>query len=530
MSVNRRTVLKAGAAAGALATFGSLPVYAKSPVQMLGSNALNDDTILIIIQLFGGNDGLNTIIPADDPNYYKIRPSIGVPQNRAKRIFNSKVYFHPALVENITKNGFLGLIEEGRLAVIQGSGYENPNLSHFRSTDIWLSGINSSDPNIRLNEGWLGRYFADQLPEFPTVIPDYPLCVQMGGSLSMLFQSKKGDMGIALADPDKFFQLGQGLNPDESAMAGATPYADEFNFIRTVARQSDSYSAVVKNAFDKGKNTLNYASGFGDQMKLIARLISGGLKTRVYMAYLGGFDTHVQQQDGNLGGLHPNLLRSLATGISQFMTDALQQGFANRVVGLTVSEFGRRPYENGSRGTDHGTTSVQFAFGTRVQANVFGNDPNLGDFDGNGDLSFDLQRNVDYRRIYAEILQTWFGASKDDVQKIFGERIVPLPFLQPPSTSAPDIIPASGDNALSCWPNPVMGNNAVLNFELKKDSKVEINLFNPLGTFNSTIFDGLLQAGYHTIPIQLAGCSAGAYICELTAGQIRRTIIINVTH
>jgi uncharacterized protein (DUF1501 family) len=530
MTIQRRTLLKAGAAAGALATFGNIPVFALNPAKMLGTNIMNDDSILIIIQLFGGNDGLNTIIPADDPNYYAIRPNIAVKKDQAKRIFNSKVYFHPALVNNVYKNGFLGLIEEGRLAVIQGSGYEYPNLSHFRSTDIWLSGINSSEPDAKLSDGWLGRYFSSQLPNFPIEVPEHPLCIQLGGSLSMLFKSPKGDMGIALSSPDEFFKNGQGSSTGRDIIQGNTPYVEEYNFIQAIAKQSDTYSTVVKSAYDKGKNTLNYAAGFPAQMATIARLISGGLKTKVYMAYLGGFDTHVQQQNTDNSGLHPNLMASLANGISQFMADALSQGFANKVVGLTVSEFGRRPYENGSNGTDHGTTSVQFAFGNRVQANVFGNDPDLQNFDRNGDLDFDLQRNIDYRRVYAEILQTWFGATKEEVTEIFGERIVPLPYLQPPISYVADSFAGENNNKLRYSCNQSNGQNGHVHFELKIPATLEVNIYDIIGKYSTTVYNSAAIPGHYAIPLQTESLQNGTYICEVLADQNREILTFSIVH
>ncbi|MBM4151865.1 MAG: hypothetical protein FJ219_09505, partial [Ignavibacteria bacterium] len=335
--MKRRTLLKAGALAGAAASFHSIPLFAQNPIGALGLNAIDNDGILIIIQMFGGNDGLNTIIPADDPEYVKIRPNIAVRKDnpdttkRPVRILNSDMYFHPALVNGVHKNGFLGLIDSGRLAVIQGTGYENPNLSHFRSTDIWLSGLNSSDPSTRLNEGWLGRYFEKANPDFPLSLPDYPLSIQLGGSLSMLFQSEKGDMGIAIGDVDAFVKEGA-TNSKSPYMIGSSPFANEYNYIRSVFQKGDKYNNVIKEAWNKGTNSkgIDFAIANGAkgslvrQMGIISRLISGGLKTKVYLANIGGFDTHVQQQDTSNNGQHPALLNQLANAISMFMDDAVQ--------------------------------------------------------------------------------------------------------------------------------------------------------------------------------------------------------------
>ncbi|MFZ9759888.1 MAG: DUF1501 domain-containing protein [Candidatus Kapaibacteriota bacterium] len=534
--MKRRTLLKAGALAGAAASFGSIPIFAQNPIGALGAAGIDNDAILIIIQMFGGNDGLNTIIPADDPEYIKIRPNIAVrtdnpiTNRRPKKILNSDVYFHPALVDGVHRNGFLGLIEEGRLAVIQGTGYENPNLSHFRSTDIWLSGLNDSNGETRLNEGWIGRLFENNYPDFPIVMPDHPLCLQLGGSLSMLLQSDKGDMGLAIGDVDQFVKEGN-TGSDFPLMNGTTPYDNEYNYIRSIAKKGDIYNKVIEEAWAKGINApgIDYAISNGAkgslvrQMGIISKLISGGLKTKVYLAQIGGFDTHVQQQDMNNNGQHPALLNQLANAISLFMDDAVKQGFANRVVGLTVSEFGRRPYENGSNGTDHGTTSVQFAFGTRVQANVFGANPDFSDLNNNGDLAFDLNRNIDYRRLYSEIIQTWFGGSAEDSKTILNERVVPLPYLQSPISSLNDPIMAYGNNGIRYSENYNVPNSGNIHVEVKKDCHIQIRLYNSLGTYSGDLFNGYIQAGKHVIPVDVSQFTSGMYICELSSGMFRHT-------
>ena len=534
--MKRRTLLKAGALAGAAASFGSIPIFAQNPIGALGAAGIDNDAILIIIQMFGGNDGLNTIIPADDPEYIKIRPNISVradnpiTNRRPKKILNSDVYFHPALVDGVHRNGFLGLIEEGRLAVIQGTGYENPNLSHFRSTDIWLSGLNDSSGETRLNEGWIGRLFENNYPDFPIVMPDHPLCLQLGGSLSMLLQSDKGDMGLAIGDVDQFVKEGS-TGSDFPLMNGTTPYDNEYNYIRSIAKKGDIYNKVIEEAWAKGINApgIDYAISNGAkgslvrQMGIISKLISGGLKTKVYLAQIGGFDTHVQQQDMNNNGQHPALLNQLANAISLFMDDAVKQGFANRVVGLTVSEFGRRPYENGSNGTDHGTTSVQFAFGTRVQANVFGANPDFSDLDNNGDLAFDLNRNIDYRRLYSEIIQTWFGGSAEDSKSILNERVVPLPYLQSPISSLNDPIMAYGNNGIRYSENFNVPNSGNIHVEVKKDCRIQIRLYNSLGTYSGDLFNGYIEAGKHVIPVDVSQFTSGMYICELSSGMFRHT-------
>lgn len=518
--MKRRNFLKTTAAAAVgTQVLGGIPLRAFSPVQLLNTLNADGDQILIVIQLFGGNDGLNTIIPADDSAYYDIRPEIAVPKDKTVPVLG-KIYMHPALDPKNTYN-FRRMMEDGRLAVIQGVGYENPNLSHFRSTDIWLSGLNPKPwEDTKLIYGWLGEFFAKTSPGFPDVLPPDPIAVQIGGSLSMLFQSPKGDVGIALTDPDKFFELGQGLSPDMDPMPDTTFYGKEFNFVRLVAEKSDFYSASVKAAFDKGKNMATYdqTNGFVRQMQLVARLISGGLKSKVYMVYMGGFDTHVQQQNVDLTGLHPFLLESLSKGVGTFMQDMLLQGQAERIVGYTASEFGRRPYENGSRGTDHGASSVQFVFGNRVRSGVFGNNPDLKNLDGNGDVRY----QYDFRRVYADVMETWFGGTAADTEAIFGERVLPLGVLTNP-VSVQDAYAGNVPVNISvrAYPNPT-ASMATLEWQQSVPASVSVELYSTEGRYVERVFSGSVDAGTVRMPIKAT--ASGVYECVVTVNGLRNVV------
>lgn len=523
--MKRRDFLRYSATTAAITPLmiGGMPLVAGDPAVPLGIEAEND-SVLVIIQLFGGNDGLNTIIPCDDDAYYSLRNptnGIGVPKKDAKRILSSNTYMHPGLVNNAHKDGFMGMFDEGRLAIIQGIGYENPNLSHFRSTDIWLSGINSSDPNIRLTDGWIGRFFADSLPNFPIEIPDHPVCIQIGAAVSLLLQSDKGDMGIALTDPQKFFELGAGLSPDEEVLSDASAYADEYNFVRTLAQQSDRYSQVVKSAFDKGKNTLEYrGNNLSLQLKLIARLISGGLKSKVFVCNMGGFDTHVQQQDIGNGGLHPNLLNTIADAVSRFSDDCLAQNFHNRVIGMTVSEFGRRPYENGSRGTDHGASSVQFVWGHRVKGGVYGNNPDLQSLDENRDLIY----TYDYRKVYSEIIQTWFGGTKESAEKVLQGRFVPLGLLDSPLGGIAPFNDQQLRDAL--YPHPNNGTFS-LSCEIRRQCDIDISIYEMRGKvmFTEKYYSVFPGQQTFTLSTQLP---PGMYLCEISSGQFRSVMPLTI--
>lgn len=519
--MKRRTFIQTSAAAAAgTQLLGGVPMRAFAPVELQNTLDEDDDRILIVVQMFGGNDGMNTIIPADDPEYYKIRPNISVAKADAANVL-SRVYMHPALAAEGTYN-MKQMLEDGRLAVINGIGYENPNLSHFRSTDIWLSGFNPQNSDKRLTDGWLGRFWADRIQGFPETLPTHPTAVQVGGTLSMLLQSPKGDVGIALNDPDRFFELGQGLSPDLDPMPEDTRYGREFNFIRLVAEQSDQYSSVVKDAFDTGTNTVSYDedNGFHRQMQLVSRLISGGLKSKVYLVYLGGFDTHVQQQNDDLSGLHPFLLESLSSGVGLFQQDALQQGFADRVVGMTVSEFGRRPYENGSRGTDHGAAGVQFVWGNKVRAGVYGDLPDLSDLNSNGDLRY----QYDFRRVYADVLETWFGGSPEDTEEILEDRFLPLGILEKP-VSVREAFEGRTPVAVDVYPNPTT-NSATLRWKQEVPASVTVELYGMDGRFRSRLYRGDVQPGLITIPVDVS--TSGSYLCNVIVNGIPNPVPLNV--
>lgn len=528
--MQRREFLRTAAAlttTAAATHIAGMPIRASSPMLALPPSVLESDNVLIIIQLFGGNDALNTVIPAENDQYYRIRPTLAIPKSQAWRWLSTDLYLHPALAgDGLYGGGFGGLMDQGRLAIVQDVGYDNPNLSHFRSTDIWLSGINSSAPFVRLNEGWIGRFFARVLPNFPSVLPEHPFCVQIGGTLSLLFQSAKGDVGIALTDPQKFFELGRGSTPDEEPLPELDDFAREFNYIRSVAAQADQYSQAVLDAYNRGRTTVDYGSrGLPAQLGMIARLISGGLKTKVYLCYLGGFDTHVQQQEADdvTAGVHPSLLKQLANGVALFMQDALQQGFARRIVGMTISEFGRRPYENGSRGTDHGAAGVQFVFGDgeNIRSSRFGTAPNLEELDSNGDLIY----QNDYRRLYADVLLNWFDATPEDSAAILGDRIAPLNVIKRRSVTSVSPLDPSRDS-FAVIPNPVINTGEIV-LRLLRPAPATVELYNLRGQFIADLFNGFLPEG--TSRLSLPTLRAGSYLVQMRIGEhlVQTTFVVS---
>jgi len=483
------------------------------------SDFLENDSIMIIIELFGGNDGLNTVIPIYDDNYYRLRPRVAIAAEDAERFQNTDLYMHPALVRNVVNDGFMGLLANGNLAVIENIGYKNYSMSHFRSSDIWASGIQSTNPKVKLLDGWLGRYFASKLDDFPNIIPDYPLGIFIGGKVPLALTSQLGPVAIAFNNPQQFYDRGKDLESRFSAMSPDSFHAKEFNYVNLIAKQCAQYSRIVKAANDNGKNAIEYSQGnLSQQFKTIARLISGGLPTKVYYVRLSNFDSHVQQMDEWNIGQHPQLLSGLSRAVSEFILDATSQGFMNRVAGMTVSEFGRRPFDNGGRGTDHGGASVSFVFA--ADQNIFGGrigePPRLDALDDFGNLP----PQVDFRRIYADFLESWFGASRQESINVFGEEVFPQGILRKRFQSVENTMIANTNGSLlQIMPNPSRGDGAV-SFTLKKSADVDVAIFNNMGLKELDIFSGYLENGEHKLNFSIPNPVQGVYhLSVVVAGQ-----------
>ncbi|MEY4892602.1 MAG: hypothetical protein RIQ34_1214, partial [Bacteroidota bacterium] len=301
---------------------------------LMRGNTLTDH-VLVIVQLSGGNDGLNMVIPvADYSKYYNARTNVAIPENRVLPISGvTGTGLHPSMT------GLQGLFADGKAKLIQAVGYPQPNFSHFRATDIWMSASNS---NQEVYTGWAGRYLNYEYPDFPigypnTDMPD-PLAIQIGSTTSLTLQGPSVNMGMSITNPTSFYNL-------------------------------------VNGTTDPVPNT----PALADQLKIVARLVKGGLKTRVYMVSFGGFDTHSVQVNSadTTTGSHATLLQRVSDAIRAFQEDLKFLGIEDRVVGMTFSEFGRRIKSNSSSGTDHGAAAPMFLFGKSVEAGMLGVNPTL---------------------------------------------------------------------------------------------------------------------------------------------------------
>lgn len=440
-------------------------------VQALAKLADVNDRVLVMIQLNGGNDGLNMVLPFDQMSKYNsLRSNIALPEAKILKLYNTLTTgLHPAMT------GLRDLFNEGKSAVVQGVSYPSPNFSHFRASDIWFTGANS---NQTLTTGWLGRYLDQEFPGYPdkypnTAVPD-PLAVQISAIASTALLGPQQSMAIAIQNPDTF----AALVGDKSVLApgnvGNTPAAKNLSFIRQQQVSSVQYANQLKDAATKGKNLVTYptSNSLADQLKIVARLIHGGSRTKVYYVSIGGFDTHASQTDATdkTIGQHANLLKQVSDGIKAFMDDLKAQGTADRVAGMTFSEFGRRAASNGSMGTDHGSAAPVFVFGNGVKTQFIGQSPDLSNLD-NGNL----RMQYDFRQIYSTLLTDWLGETTATANSILQQNYPNLPIFKQLVAGVEDLVPT-----FRLYPNPA-SDDVVLESEFFRSGINSLNVVDPTG-------------------------------------------------
>jgi uncharacterized protein (DUF1501 family) len=383
----------------------SFRAWADSPLLRAAARGLGEGRVVVLIQLNGGNDGLNTVIPLGHYDaYHAARANIAIPENKVLRL---KGFDQTGL--NPTMPEMQWLFEAGKLAIIQSVSYPQPNFSHFRATDIWLTG---ADAGQILSTGWAGRYLDEQYPQFPRNYPNPdmpdPLAIQVGSLVSPALQGPALTMGMAISNPNSFYDL---IN-DKSEPVPDSRAGDQLAYIREMSVKTDQYAGVIKAAAQKvtkqsdcypapGKNPL------ADQLKIVARLVAGGLRTQFYLVSMGGFDTHARQVEpaDPTTGAHAKLLAKLSEAINAFQDDLTELQVSDRVMGMTFSEFGRRIQSNASGGTDHGAAAPVFVFGEKVQGGVIGQNPSWPD---KLTVNDNIAMQYDFRSVYSTLLEKWF--------------------------------------------------------------------------------------------------------------------------
>lgn len=473
------------------------------------------DRVLVLIQLNGGNDGLNTVLPLDQYSaLMQARANVAIPEAKALKLTDA-VGLHPVMT------GVRDLFTEKKVAIVHGAGYPNPNLSHFRSTDIWMT---ASASNQVITSGWLGRYMHRDYPGYPEGYPNEtmpdPIAIQMSAVVSLALTGQdQHSLGIALQDPETFYQLVSGTTSGGGDLPTEKNARANVAYVREVQAKSLTYSNVIKGAADKASNQVTYPSAnrLADQLKIVARLIAGGLKTRVYVVTLGGFDTHAGQvvESDVATGTHATLLQQLSDAVLAFQRDIEALKVDHRVVSMTFSEFGRRVASNLSLGTDHGTAAPMLFFGTLVEDGMRGTHPSLTDLD-NGNLKM----QIDFRAVYASVLQQWFGADEAVLRDVLFQDFSTVPVIKTSPTSVSESASDHDLRLLPVTPNPVRG-QATIRFEVGSSERVHLAVYDMLGFHVVTLVDHAVDAGQHQADFQANGLPSGTYMVQLRRGNAR---------
>ena len=415
------------------------PFTGNKMLDMLAETTYGCGKILVIIQMNGGNDALNMVFAKDKwTNLVNARSNILLNENQVLALNgNTTTGLHPAMPE------MRDLYNDGKLMIVQGVSYPNPNFSHFRATDIWFS---ASDSNVVLNTGWLGRELDTQYAGFPASFPNAdmpdPLAIQIGSTLPFSLQGPTINMGYNVTDPNALLNVINGVTDP----APNNDYGHELSFLRLMKDQSNAYKNVIQNAYNVSQSqSATYPSGnaLADQLKIVAKLINGGLKTPVYIVnHPNSHDTHTNQVDpaNKATGSQPAMFTILSKAIGAFQADLGLMGKADLVTGMTYSEFGRRIKSNASIGTDHGAAAPVMFFGASLNTSpsavagtanpvpgMIGTSPDLP---SNAGVNDQVPMQYDFRQLYASVMQDWLCLSAAQTDAVLGSTFTRLPIFR----------------------------------------------------------------------------------------------------
>lgn len=528
--MKRRNFLKTTALATVPLAFNGVPVMASSildssSLEILANSSLNCGKILVIIQLNGGNDGLNTVFPLDKwTNLNNARPNILMNQSQVLPLNNNLTTgLHPLMPE--VKN----LYDSGRLMIVQGISYPNPNYSHFRSNDIMFT---ASDSDQSLTSGWLGRSLNTMYPNYPAAYPNTnmpdPLAIQIGSTLPFSLQGPNINMGYNSPDPNGLLNvINQITDP-----VPASDYGTELAFLRLMKDQSNKYRSVIQSAYNVPlASTVTYptANTLGNQLKIVAKLINGGLKTPIYIVnHPKTYDTHENQVDtiDRSIGNHAINLSILSKAIGAFQQDLTNMGKSDKVTGMTHSEFGRRIKSNSSLGTDHGAGAPVIFFGAALNTNptsvagtsqpvpgMIGTSPNLP---LNADVNDQVEMQFDFRQVYSTIMQDWLCMTEAETNQVLNGSFTKLPIFKQTLLSSTNF--ESEDNKfVSIYPNPVTNKTINLEFRDVINSTVNIQIFSIQGT---SIYNENLRVDNNNLQLIVNNLnSSGMYILQVNYNQ-----------
>lgn len=535
---SRRSFLQALGIAGSGSMFlGSNLLSASAPSPLMSAiNGANTDNILILIRLNGGNDGLSTVIPIQQyDTYANQRPNIYIPESKILK-----------LTDDFGIPSYMSALEplwgEGQFKAVHGVGYENQSLSHFTGSDIYANTDLTSTGFSGLNTGWMGRYFEDIYPDYLLNPPEAPAAIQIGNIANLVFQGDETNYAFVTNNISQLERIaGSGTFYDiANAPFDNCMYGDQLRFLRGVANTTYEYAGKINEAYERGENQVEYQdNGFARQLALLARLIKGNLGTKVYMISMGGFDTH-----GNQPLAHERLMSTLSIAINNFYEDLAFTEQDSKVLSMTFSEFGRRIFENGSNGTDHGKAAPTLFFGSGLEGSAFvGNHPSLDEPNGRGNLEY----TMDFRNLYGTVLAEWLCVPRSAVEQHLlgyeyqaidlgfncsGEVFDEIAMDDDPPT-LPDTPPSDADSEVpdeqlatkvTHLPYYPTENNPHIHLEMPFSAHVDIQLYNILGQNVGTVFNEMVLEGTAEINIRervRGSLSTGKYIYQINVADQR---------
>jgi uncharacterized protein (DUF1501 family) len=525
---------------GMLLKLNGVPLHAFQGNGFLEEMAMKsyNDRVLILIELHGGNDGLNMVIPIDQyGNYYNLRPNIAIPQIGSRKYIpldlslpdNRKVGLHPDMV------GAKAMYDDGNMAVIQNVSYENSNGSHFRSRDIWQMGVNYDEYE---SSGWMGRYLEHYYPNYPTnypnpTVPD-PLAIEIGTGVSLAFHRDEGiPAGLSIENPNAFYDLINSVGVEAPITFPDSHAGNEIEYMMQIERQSNNYAGRLKDVYNAGSNSStiypdlypfiappeSVHNPLAPQLKIISRLLSGGIGTKIFLCRIGGFDTHANQVESNNTsmGKHAALMYHISSAVKAFYDDLRNQGLADRVLSMTYSEFGRRAASNASYGTDHGNAAPMLIFGTCLNPGVYGENPNLTNLQ-----SGNIPMQHDYRQVFSSVVKDWFNASDaaiDDVrfQDFIANRV---DYIQCKELSTTELF--KENLWMNCYPNP-SSSATTIEYYLHKAGHVQIEVIDLTGRSIATLVNANTNEGKHSLDFDLSHFQSGTYIFTLKTNNVSIT-------
>ncbi len=561
-------------------TLGGIPMrlMAENSLTQMASMGTNSN-VLVILQMHGGNDGLNAVIPYTDyDQYYSKRPNIAIPiKNSARKMIrldttlspDAQVGLHPDMI------GIKDLYDRGRMAIVQGVSYQNNNGSHFRGRDISFMGGSYDD---YLSSGWVGRYLQKDISplEYPKDFPKSPdmldpLAIEMGNDVSLIFhQDMNIPISVSIPDPEGFDALVNGTKdttgqqiPGLSGFEDLdqargypptnlknSPYGKELIWILGLEQKTKEYAKQLAEVYKKGRELkVTYPENYpfnapqgslknhlNSQLQVIARLLDGGVKTKVFLVKIGGFDTHVDQVESYdpTMGVHAALMYHISSAMQAFQSDLKERGLEDKVLTVTTSEFGRRIGSNDSYGTDHGTGAPMYIFGKGVKPGVYGKVPDL--------TKDNVEMQYDYRQVYSSILRDWMGVAESEVVDVFRGNFFTGKREEDPLknynnlTVASDVITGVQDNFIGtrfelgdCFPNPTK-ESATIKFKINNTNHVNLSLLDNTGSTVKVLLNEQKEEGEHTVTVTVADLPAGIYFYKLKTGFVNETKKMIVTH